>query len=165
MHFPRDLKGDIGSSLRGGAERVVGLLPINLRINPRWMAAGALTGALGCIAAATLLSPIAIGALPLWSGIGAAIATATAAFRKPEDKQSSDEPAKNVQLTESVQAATLFALLLELQGRDETAITHVLEQVLGSDESSEIDSGESVKRWLDDVRHRFDMSLAKDMSS
>ena len=103
--------------------------------------------------------------MPLWSGIGAAIATATAAFRKPAAELSGDESAKNVQLTESVQAATLFALLLELQGYDETAITRLLEQVLEGDGSSEIDTGESVKRWLDDVRHRFDMALAKESSS
>ncbi|MCH8823481.1 MAG: DUF2868 domain-containing protein [Planctomycetes bacterium] len=164
FHLPMDLKGDLSSSLKGGAQRVVGLLPNNLRLNPRWMAAGALTGALGCVAAATLLSPIAIGALPLWSGIGAAIATATAAFRKPAAELSGDESAKNVQLTESVQAATLFALLLELQGRDETAITQVLEQVLDCDESVECDNAQSTERWLDDVRHRFDLALAKESS-
>ncbi len=165
LKLPKDLKGDLGASIKGGAERVVGLLPSNLRINPRWMAAGALTGALGCVAAATLLSPIAIGALPLWSGIGAAIATAMDTFRKPEDKQSSDKSAERIEITESVQAATLFALLLELQGRNETVISQVLEQVLDSDEPAELDNVESVKRWLDDVKHRFDMALAKESSS
>ncbi len=59
--------------LKASADRIVDLLPLRLRQRPRWLAAGAMAGALGCIAAATLAAPGAIAALPLWAGMGAAL--------------------------------------------------------------------------------------------
>ena len=60
------------SELRESSRRMVDLLPARLR-NTRWLAAGAVAGALGCVAAATLVAPAAIVALPAWAGMGAAL--------------------------------------------------------------------------------------------
>jgi hypothetical protein len=163
---PSELGGDIRSKLRNGAESVVSLLPVRLKASPKWAAAGAAAGALGCVAAATLLSPAAIAALPMWSGIGAGIAAVTAMYRKERggdedhDETSLDESSPP-DLTNAVRAAALFALLLELQGRGETTITRVLDRSIPDDDMIP-SNGADARAWLDDVRHRFDLALAQE---
>ena len=58
----------------------------------------------------------------------------------------------------------LFALLLELQGRDEVSITRVLDQIF-PDDDSEIGTASSARRWLEGVRHRLDVALAGEGAS
>ena len=65
------------SELRESSRRMVDLLPARLR-NTRWLAAGAVAGALGCIAAATLVAPAAIVAL---AGVGRGGSRAVGAHR------------------------------------------------------------------------------------
>jgi hypothetical protein len=139
--------------LKTSAERVVNLLPARLRANPRWLAAGAMAGALGCVAAATLVTPAAITALPAWAGLGAAIA---AIVQFP--KRSAAKPAA-VDLTDAVSSAALFALLLELQGHDEITITRLIDRVAGDDDSV-LDNAEAVWQWLAALRQRLDLALA-----
>ena len=58
-------------------------------------------------------------------------------------------------------AAALFAVLLEIQGRGEEAITRILD-VVANDDIPEMSDPAAVSRWLDSVRHRFDLALARE---
>ena len=111
-----------------------------------------------------LISPVAIGALPLWSAIGAAVAAAVQPGGGGAKIAGESEPGD---WSDAVRAATLFALLLELQGRDETTISRVLEGAIEEDDA--LGDGErpegrarACAEWLDDVRHRFDLALARE---
>ncbi|MHC4947062.1 MAG: DUF2868 domain-containing protein [Planctomycetota bacterium] len=149
--------GDARRRLEAGADRVRALLPEGLRLRPKWMAAGAAAGALGCVAAATLLMPAAITALPVWAAIGGAVATVLAPTRRGGEP----ETAADGDLGPAVRAAALFALVLELQGRDEATITRVLDETLGPDDDERrLGAAADVRAWLDEVRHRLDLSLA-----
>lgn len=147
---------DIASSVKSSADRVVSLLPDRLRRSPKWLAAGALSGAMGCVAAATLLSPVAIAALPTWSLIGAAI---TAVVQPVGREQTPQEGPFDY--AQPVRAAALFALLLELQGRDEAMITLVLDRALTDDDDAPITDATDAQRSLDQLRHRLDLALAE----
>ncbi|MEE4379573.1 MAG: DUF2868 domain-containing protein [Candidatus Competibacteraceae bacterium] len=142
--------------LKTGAERMVDLLPARLRLNPRWLAAGAMAGALSCVAAATIVAPAAIAALPAWAGLGAAITTVV----RPIGKDSTAEAmTPTADFGTAVQSAALFALLLELQGRDESTITQLLDQILATDEAV-LSDAEAVRHWLDELHQRFDRVVA-----
>ena len=162
LRAPLDLTGDLAAPLRAGAQRVTSLLPPRLRVDARWMACGALAGALGCVAAATLLSPVAIAALPMWTAIGAAVATATRAVKSEDAEAADSETTDSAARGNALRAAALFALLLELQGRDEVAITRILDQAIAQDAAIDVDALDAARRWLDDVRHRLDLALAKE---
>ena len=164
LRAPAALEGDLKVPLKEAADRVTRLLPGRLRANPRWLAAGALAGALGCVAAATLLSPVAIASLGVWSALGAAIA-AVAGGSRPQSQQTPQEDEED-ERAPALRAAALFALVLELQGRDEAQITRILERVIG-DENDAVDDGEvaTARRWLDGIRHRLDLALAAEEAS
>ena len=101
--------------LRSGADIMTGILPGRLVADPRWLLAGGLAGSLGCIAAATLASPIAIAALPIWAGAGAALA----AIRSGNGSDTSTEPQRPPKDADMVRSAVLFSLVLDAQGYDE----------------------------------------------
>ncbi len=64
---------------------------------------------------------------------------------------------------DALRAATLFALLLESQGRGESEITRILDVSIpdeSPEDSPEPDTPQAARAWLDDVRHRFDLALA-----
>ena len=155
-HWPGflQLSGDprrLGAELQDGARQMAALLPGRLRQDPRWLATGAMTGALGCIAAATLLTPVAISGLPLWAGLGAAVAFAM----NPGQKSTGAVEAPDLDLGEAVASATLFATLLELQSLEEQAITEFLDRLLPGEPPRLEDAG-AVAHWLDALRQRFD---------
>lgn len=157
----RDLLGatmslgtDLPKQLRHSADRVIRLLPQRLSLQPRWLAAGAAAGALGCIAAATLIAPVAIASLPMWSAIGAALA----ALVPSTGKNITPQP----MATDAVRAAALFAILLELQGRGEASITRILDQTLVDDATFELGNA---REWLDQLRHRLDLAIARESLS
>jgi hypothetical protein len=106
-----------------------------------------------------LLSPAAIGALPMWSGIGAAITGVVRTTMR--DRSSEARTGEDIEgdWAWAIRAATLFAVLLELQGRDEAEISRVLDATLPDDDELIASSTAHVRRWLDDVRHRFDVAL------
>jgi hypothetical protein len=143
------------STLSTAAERVVALLPARLRISPRWLSVGALAGALGCLATATLAAPVALAALPAWTGLGAALAAVL-------QQATAREPAATAQgwdIGEPVAAAAMFALILHLQGREEAAITDLLDRALGDDDVPRLADASAARAWLDAVRDRLDSAL------
>jgi hypothetical protein len=154
----------LSERLASGASRVTAMLPDRLKRSPKWLAAGAAAGALGCVAAATLLSPVAIGSLPLWSGIGAAIAGAVRLA--PSSSPASPSALSHDGLDLSVRSAALFAMLLELQRFDESTITRVLDASVADESESRrsLTDANDVRRWLDDLRHRFDLALARELA-
>ncbi len=166
LHLPADLDaGDVTSHLQLGADRVVRLLPDRLKRSPKWLAAGAASGALGCVAASLLISPVAIGALPMWSAIGAAIAAVAQPGPRPRND---DKPSKNsgdkTPGAGAVRSAALFTLLLELQGRDEPTISRLLDKTL-PDDDAQIIAAANCSAWLDEIRHRLDLALASEAAS
>jgi len=143
-----------GAGIVSAAERMVSLLPARLQLSPRWLAAGALAGGLGCLAAAALVAPVAIASLPAWAGLGAAVSAVLQqrGARPPAPPAGRD-------LGEPVAAAALFALVLHLQGRDEAAITRLLDQALGDGEPPSLPDAAGVRAWLGDVQARLDRAL------
>jgi hypothetical protein len=143
--------------LKTSAERVMELLPNRLRNSPKWLAAGATAGAMGCVAAATLIAPAAIAALPAWAGLGAALSLAIQPATS--DRSAAASPPARIDLSQAVSSAALFAILLELQGRSEATITRIIDQV-ADDDPPPIDSARAAREWLDTLRHRLDLALA-----
>lgn len=159
--FSAQMPGELASSLKSSAQRFASFLPDRLKRSPKWLAAGAAAGALGCLAAAALISPVAIGALPMWSVIGAAIAAVVQSSRTTTNQDAQESASQ--QFSDAVRAAALFALILELQGRDERTITRVLDQAIPEAAmNADIAHAADVERWLNDVHHHLDMALARE---
>ncbi len=149
---PRGLgEAGLASRLRAGSDAIIGMLPSRLALDPRWLTAGAIGGALGCIAIATLATPAAIAGLPLWAGLGAAL-TAVLRSRSPHASGGAGESQPDI--TEAVKAAALFALVLEGQGHDEAAITRMIDAAIGEEDPT-LGSAAEVAAWLDRVRRRY----------
>lgn len=125
------------------------------------MGAGAAAGALGCVAAATFLAPVAIAALPTWAAIGAALGLVI----QPKPGSDGSANAAPDDLGDAVRAAALFALLLELQGWDETTITSILEDTVDDDGSTPLADASAVASWLNHLRHRFDLAVSRETGS
>ncbi len=158
----KGLPADVATVLKGGAERAVGLLPARARLDPRWAAAGAVAGAIGCLAASILAVPAVIGALPAWSALGGVIAAAVRAS-VPGRAEAPTASAPAVDRGDAIRGAALFALLLELQGRGEAAITRVLDRALpAAHDQPDLDSPQALRAWLDGLRHRVDLALARE---
>jgi hypothetical protein len=145
--------------LSAAADRMIGLLPVRLRLDPRWLAAGAASGALACVAAAVLVAPVAIASLPAWAGVGAAL-SALLPGRDTRKADAAETSAARPDFAPAVDAAALFAMLLELQGRDETTISRVLDAAVGRDEESHpLSDPAAVRARLDGLQARFDAAL------
>lgn len=148
---PRGIgEAELVSRLKSGSDRLIAALPGRLALDPRWLTAGALAGALGCVAVATLAAPVVITGLPLWAGLGAALAAAMGGALRPRGV--SDEPRPDS--TDAVRAAALFALVLDAQGHDEAAITRLIDAAIG-DEEPALRTAAEVAAWLDRVRQRY----------
>ena len=156
---------DLMRSIPAGAAWVGRVLPQRLRVSPRWVAAGAAAGALGCLAIGALVTPAALAALPTvvagGAGVGALLDRCRGVVK--EDTATAGE-----RVDDAVRAAALFALLLGLQGRDEAEISRVLDRALpDADEPGTIGPGETgaCARWLGELRHRFECALAEEAGS
>lgn len=180
---------EVLSSAKSSADRMTRYLPVSFRSTPRWIAAGAVAGALGCVAAATLAAPVAIAAMPMWTGVGAAIGAFTSISRELSSSRGGRVPTETpaahderVGIAQAVRAAALWAIVLEFQGRGETTIARLLEGAFAEPDPLELqierarqvggDSGdalagdveldcrpEEVHRALEEVRHRLDLTL------
>jgi hypothetical protein len=142
-------KKSVRAQLQHSAEWGRQILPPRLRSNPRWLAAGALSGALGCVALATLTTTAALAALPLWSGLGATLSL----FMTPRPPTQTVAE-QQLDLAEPVAAAALFTLLLELQGRTEAEITAALDQLLDA-QMPVIHTAKEARLWLDELGLRY----------
>lgn len=161
LHTRVETGGDLVGQLKSSANQMLNLLPERLRRNPKWYAAGALAGAMGCVTAATLVSPVAIAALPMWAGLGAALPMLV----KSKESEPSPEESTKADFANAVSSAALFAILLELQGRDEIQITRIIDKVAGDDEPPVIVNGDAARQWLDTLRHRFDLAQTTEISA
>ncbi len=159
------LTRNLAESLQGGARQVVAILPPRLKTDVRWVASGAVAGALGCVTAAALLSPVAIAALPLWSALGAAVTAVVRATVSGGATADADDTTGGGGRGDAVRAAALLALLLELQGRDEAAISRILDTVLDEPADAELQTPRNIQRYLDGLRHRLDLALVGGPSS
>jgi hypothetical protein len=148
---------DPAGSLRRAAERMESLLPAPLRADPRWLAAGAAAGILGCIAAAAMATPLAISSLPLWAAAGAAASAVLDSWRARGGAASPEAP---TDLFEAIAAATLQAVLFEHQGRGEATIAARLEIALPAP-PPRLDSAESIRLFLAGVRERLAAAEAR----
>ena len=157
LHLPsaEALRLDAQGELQRSAERFKNFLPLRLQNQPRWLVAGALAGALGCATLATLTNPAVLAALPLWSLLGGALAALGINWTP------ATAPTQQLDFFEPVSAAALFALVLSLQGREETAITHILDQTLDTS-TPELPDAQAVQAWLTTVEARLEQALAKD---
>lgn len=152
---------EASEALTGAARQFAERLPPSLRLRPAWVAAGAVAGAVGCLAAALTLAPAAVGALPLWSGLGAAVAGAMSSLGRSGGAEATACDDHGASRGSAVRAAALYAMTLESQGRPESRISQVLERAIPADEP-ELEDVDSIRRWLDDVRHRFDLALVSE---
>lgn len=149
--------GTQAARLQTSASRMMDLLPDRLRRSSRWLTAGALAGAMGCVAASTLVAPAAIIALPAWAGLGAAL---SAVLQPLIPNRESAGISAQADLTEAVNSAALFAMVLELQGHDEATITRVIDQVAIENEPPMITDSVAARIWLNTLRQRLDLALA-----
>lgn len=141
---------NLAARLQAGSEMLIGMLPGRMAADPVWLTAGATAGALGCVATATLLASGAIAGLPLWAGLGAALASAiSGAVRKM-----GATPPEAPDLADAVRAAALLSLVLDAQGHNEMAITRMIDDAL-SDEAPELRSEDQISNWLDHVHLRY----------
>jgi len=153
----------LAEQVRVQARWSVMTLPGRLRNTPKWAVAGASAGALGCLAVATFAAPAALAVLPSWSLVGGAITSALHAAHQLAPEQSEPAGADTTEQTdraEAVRAATLFAVLLELQGRSEAAISSALDATFNEDDDPPVEAAH-LRPWLDEVRHRFDLAVTQ----
>lgn len=156
LPFPTPSLDDAAGSLRRAAARVESMLPPSLRMRPRWLAAGAVAGALGCVAAATIVAPVAISALPAWSALGAALGGVLSSLRRgdasgPQVRQ--QEPP--IDLAPAASAAALQAVLLAHQGRGEREVADALGDALDPDGPPPLADPAAVGRFLDSIMTRL----------
>jgi hypothetical protein len=161
LTVPLTQGGDRLQALQAGANRMLTLLPSRLHASPGWLSAGAIAGALGCVTLATFVAPAAIAALPVWAGLGAAVA-AVLGQRRGEPGTPSAE--RRFDLTEAVHAAALFALVLELQGRGESAITRIIDRVAIERDPPALADTAAVRSRLEILLRRLHEALAAEDS-
>lgn len=149
---------DLALRVKSASDKLVAILPRRLGLDPRWLTAGAAAGALGCVAVATLAVPVAISGLPLWAGLGAAIAAAMRISLRGRGEESLSPQADR---GAAVRAAALFAILLESQGRGEAAITRLLDAAIG-EEQPELAADAEIAAWLDRVHRRYREAAARE---
>lgn len=155
--FARDLTTGAGGGLEKSARRTLDLLPPRLRQSPRWIATGAVTGSLACLAAVAAAGPIALAALPSWTIVGGAIGGLVRALRKDEAQSVEEADESEHGWADAVRSATLTTLLFELSGEGEERITRLLDATFAEEEELTHDA---LDAWLRGVRHRFDLARA-----
>lgn len=141
---------DVRAMLGESASTMQRLLPPRLRAETGWLTAGAAAGAFGCIAAAALVAPAAIGALPLWTGLGAGLTAAMRIASSGRSDATSGEPTELAD-RDAIRAATLFGVLLSIQGLDEHSISTILDRSIPTDGPEATDLAGWLSRILANV--------------
>jgi Protein of unknown function (DUF2868) len=144
---------ELGSLVQERGSAMLALLPDRLKQSPKWLAAGAGAGALACITAGVLASPLAFAALPSWSLIGAAIAGVTHLARTGKEMAGETETTEH-DFAQAVRSAILFTLVLRMQGQGEARIARALDRALPEAEP-ELTSAADVREYLAVVRQRY----------
>ena len=124
------------------------LLPARLRLNPRWAAAGAVAGAMAASPPRPWSPRRPSPPCPLWTGLGAVLRR----MAKPAATTDSNPAGRAPDFSTAVNGAALFAIVLELQGRAEAAITRIIDRVAGDDEPPELHDAALRAPWLDALR-------------
>ena len=101
---------------------------------------------------------MAITALPLWTALGSALTAVIGLSQSIPGVPDQAAAEHATKVTDAVRAAALFAVLLELQGRDEASITKVLARV-ADDGKAEIATPEAARKWLATLVQRFDAAV------
>jgi hypothetical protein len=172
LHAPKAVLHSLPGRLEKSSKRFIELLPDRLRSSGRWLTAGAIAGAAGCVASAALLSPAVISALPIWAGVGGGLTTIIDLYRRRDhaaraqqevDTPDSERDAAVQARIDALRSTVLFTLLLESQGYPEAAITRLLDATLTEAlvEAAPVSSAALVC-WLDDVRHQYDLALVRE---
>lgn len=124
----------IAERVRSAGASWQALLPPSLRLRPRWILAGGAAGAFGCLAAAALLFPPAIAALPAWSGLGALAGAGFGTFGGARGTARPEASADD-RFDDAIRAATLAALVDAMQGVGEARIARILERSLPAEDA------------------------------
>lgn len=152
---------DVQDMMAGAGKRLQTWLPPDWRASSRWALAGALTGVVGCVSAAALLSPVVIGALPMWSLIGGAIG-AISQLQLPRSSitDSAAGSERTINRSDAIRSAGLYAIILELQPRDQVVINRILERISHHlPDLADAPDGEAIRRWLDELAISFQSAL------
>ena len=143
---------DAIGSIRRAASQVESLLPASLRMRPAWLGAGAVAGALGCLAAATFATPLAISALPMWAAVGGGLGGLLSTWRGAGATPTADA---GLDLGPAVAAAAMQAVLLAHQGLGEDRIGAALAAAFAPEEPPRLASAPEVRAWLSLVSARL----------
>lgn len=143
------------------AQRVARLLPASLRHHSRWAVAGAVAGAMGCVASAALIAPAALVTLPTWAMLGAA-AGAVAPLGGSRETPAPDIESEGLDLRQTIDGAAVHTLVLALQGLGETRITRVLEAALEDGDDPPVRDCAAAHEMLARLRHRLGEALARE---
>lgn len=143
---------DAIGSIRRAASQVESLLPASLRMRPAWLGAGAVAGALGCLAAAAFATPLAISALPMWAAFGGGLGGLLSTWRGPGAMPTADA---GLDFGPAVAAAAMQAVLLAHQGLGEDRIGAALAAAFAPEEPPRLGSAREVRAWLSLVSARL----------
>ncbi|MAH65338.1 MAG: hypothetical protein CMJ27_02945 [Phycisphaerae bacterium] len=137
---------------RLAALRAVGLgqLPAGLRSKAIWIGTGGLLGVAAC-AAAAVVAPAALLAMPAWAGTGAGIAGLVSLARRGDgaaDPSMTTDPSNPTDLGAAVLALAATAALWWSQGCDESRTTTILETLAPDEAAPVLADADEARRWL-----------------
>ena len=148
----------------------LGLLPAGLRTRAVWVGVGGLLGVAAC-AAAAIVAPGALVALPGWAATGAGMAGLLSLARRSDDRTGSALAAATVgspldaprRLGEAVVAAAASAVLWWSQRADEARTRRALEALAPDDAVPALDDADGARRWLATARLRVVVAAKGDV--
>ena len=141
------------------ALRAVGLgqLPAGLRSKAIWLGTGGLLGVAAC-AAAAVVAPAALLAMPAWAGTGAGIAGLVSLARRGQAAaapSNTTDASNDADLGTAVLALAAAAVLWWSQDGDESRTTAMLEALAPDDHRPELVDADDARRWLAAARGRI----------
>lgn len=128
----------------------LGQLPSGLRSSAAWVGVGGMLGVAAC-AAAAVVAPAALLAVPAWAGTGAGIAGLVSLARRgkaADDTPGTTGASKEPDLGTAVLALAAAAVLWWSQDGDESRTTAMLEALTPDDRRPELVDADDARRWL-----------------